>query len=340
MKIAFLVNGIARKKSTIIAEAEQVFGANWQYGVYESKYAGHLQRMAGEAVSKGYTHIITVGGDGTLNEVCNGIIQSFAYNNRSQEQDISLRYDWQGLSAIRLGLYPAGTGNDFARTIKAKPDMHYIRRLITDNSCQTLDVCYATFAPDNRPENQQINALRGSRFCINITDVGMGGEISYNLSNHGKKKWINPKLIYQYEVFRTFLTYKKQEVKVYNERYQWSGLMTAIVMANGNYFGGGIGIAPQAVCNNNTQFGLTILGNISLSDYLLNMPTLMRSKKVKHPEIDYLNIDEITVESLSQPLPIDMDGDFIGYTPIYFRKLPQKLTFLTERHLEEKNNAK
>ncbi len=326
MKIAFLVNGIARKKSSIIAEAEQAFGNDYSYGIYESKYAGHLRRMAGEAVAKGYTHLITVGGDGTLNEVCNGAIQAFAYQNRSHEKDINLRYDWQGLSNLQFGLYPAGTGNDFARTIKAQSSMRYIRRLLEQKSTHIIDIGYAHFAPATAtPEANE-------RFCVNITDVGMGGLISYKLSQYGKNSLISPKLIYQYEVVRTLFSYKKQEVKIYNDNYQWSGLMTGIVMANGNYFGGGIGIAPQANCGGNSrQFGLTILGNISLRDYMFNMPTLMRGKKVKHPEVDYLNIDEITVESLSEPLPIDMDGEFVGYTPIYFCKLPQKITFLTEQ---------
>lgn len=318
--IAILINGISNCRDAVMREAEAVFPPQVRYGLYESRYVGHLSRLATEAVKKGYTHIICVGGDGTLNEVVNGILTAFEYAHRQATDPIETRFDMAGLARIGIALYPAGTGNDFARTIGAKPSLAHILQRIEANSVQTFDVGYARFMlPDLSGESE--------RFCINIADVGMGGEVSYRLAKDSALRRISPKLLYQREVIRAFFNYEKQAVRCYNDQFEWSGLATAVVAANGKYFGGGIGIAPQADAMSG-ELGITIVGNVSLFTYARHLPTLMRCQKAIHPEISYHRLSDICVEAIDRPMPIDMDGEFIGYTPFSMQKLQKKLSFV------------
>lgn len=318
--IAILINGISRRLKEVMREVEQTFPSHVQYGLFESQYATHLSRLSYEAVKKGYTHFICVGGDGTLNEVINGMISAFEYANCNLNDSLETRYDWAGLSRLRLALYPAGTGNDFARSIKAKPNFKHILELIDKDSAQMVDVGYARFIkPDQSGE--------AARFCINIADVGMGGEVALRLSHSSILRRISPKLLYQREVIRAFFKYKKKAVRCYNDQFTWEGLATGIIAANGKYFGGGIGVAPQADLTSG-QLGITIVGNVSLWDYATRLPVLMRCLKAKHPEISYHNFERICVEGLNEPMPIDMDGEFVGYTPFNMKKLAQRLCIL------------
>lgn len=318
--IAILINGISKRREEVVREAESAMPPNIEYGLFESQYAGHLSRIASDVVKKGYTHLICVGGDGTLNEVVNGMVSAFEYAHRQIDEPTETRYDWAGLSRIRLALYPAGTGNDFARTIKAKPNLAQILQLIAQDAYQMTDIGYARFTrPDLSGE--------GERFCINIADVGMGGEVAYRLSKDSRLRRISPKLLYQREVIRAFFKYEKKPMRCYNDHFEWSGLAMAIVAANGKYFGGGIGIAPQSdpISGN---IGVTIVGDVSLWDYITRLPALMRCLKAKHPEISYHRFENICVEALAEQVPIDMDGEFVGYTPFSMQKLSQKLCFL------------
>jgi diacylglycerol kinase (ATP) len=321
--IAILINGISRRLKDVMNEVEKVFPEHLQYGLFESQYAGHLRGLATEVVKKGYTHFICVGGDGTLNEVVNGLVSAFEYANCSADDPLETRYDWAGLTRLRVALYPAGTGNDFARTIKAKPDLKQILQLIEADSYCLTDIGYARFM------NPELSG-ETARFCINIADVGMGGDVALHLSKDSRLRQISPKLLYQREVIRAFFSYQKKPVRCYNEQFAWEGLATAIVAANGNYFGGGIGVAPQADCTSG-KLGITIVGNVSLWDYATRLPTLMRCKKAQHPEISYHNFEKICVESLAEQMPIDMDGEFVGYTPFMMQKLRQRLPILQHK---------
>jgi diacylglycerol kinase family enzyme len=101
------------------------------------------------------------------------------------------------------------------------------------------------------------------------------------------------------------------------------------VVANGQFFGSGLGVAPNAKMDDGV-FSLVTLGDINMWDYIKNLGKVKKSLPLEHKEIAYHQAQKVTIEPLnSNPMPIDMDGEFVGYCPIRLQCIPGAITFLS-----------
>jgi diacylglycerol kinase (ATP) len=312
-KIAFLINRLIKNYDTILKDIQNTF-AETDYQLYFSDFSGHLVDLAQKALKDGKNTIITVGGDGTHNEVINGVLAHFKIGNNSEIES----YDLENLKKIRLGLYPAGTGNDFSKSINIKPNALQLKNEIANGKSRLLDLGWTSFTDkQNKPTN---------RFFINITDVGMGGEVARKLEN--KIPLLSNKTQYAIRIVSTFLTYKKASIQAKSENYDWKGQVMNFIVANGKWFGNGLGVAPDAVLDDGF-FEIAILGDIGLLDYLKHLDTVKKGEKVIHPEVNYNRFKEITITSGDgSSVPIDMDGEFVGYAPLTLKNIPQTINFI------------
>lgn len=303
--IAFIFHGRIKNSDKVFAELQTTFGAAHQLKSYITESAGHSVALAEQAVREGNTHVICVGGDGSLNEVANGLMKVKA----NLGSDI-----W---SKLRMGVLPMGTGNDFVKTVKAPPDAEGLKRLIEADTYQTIDLGLVEY--HNRKGEKQ------SRYFINITDVGMGGVVAERLSNYSK--WMGAYLTYQRAILTTLLTYKHQPVKAVADSFTYEGSIMNFIVANGKYFGSGLGIAPDAEVTDGA-FSIVVLGEISLIDYIKNLGNVQKCEKIIHPELQYKSAKEVLIDSPAGPLAIDMDGEFIGYSPMKVTVAPASVKFL------------
>lgn len=312
-KIAFLINRLIKNYDAILKDIQNTF-AETDYQLYFSDFSGHLVDLAQKALKDGKNTIITVGGDGTHNEVINGVLAHFKIGNNSEIES----YDLENLKKIRLGLYPAGTGNDFSKSINIKPNALQLKNEIANGKSRLLDLGWTSFTDkQNKPTN---------RFFINITDVGMGGEVARKLEN--KIPLLSNKTQYAIRIVSTFLTYKKALIQAKSENYDWKGQVMNFIVANGKWFGNGLGVAPDAVLDDGF-FEIAILGDIGLLDYLKHLDTVKKGEKVIHPEVSYNRIKEIFITSGDgSSVPIDMDGEFVGYAPLTLKNIPQTINFI------------
>lgn len=312
-KIAFLINRLIKNYDAILKDIQNTF-AETDYQLYFSDFSGHLVDLAQKALKDGKNTIITVGGDGTHNEVINGVLAHFKIGNNSEIES----YDLENLKKIRLGLYPAGTGNDFSKSINIKPNALQLKNEIANGNSRLLDLGWTSFTDkQNKPTN---------RFFINITDVGMGGEVARKLEN--KIPLLSNKTQYAIRIVSTFLTYKKASIQAKSENYDWKGQVMNFIVANGKWFGNGLGVAPDAVLDDGF-FEIAILGDIGLLDYLKHLDTVKKGEKVIHPEVNYNRFKEITITSGDgSSVPIDMDGEFVGYAPLTLKNIPQTINFI------------
>ena len=312
-KIAFLINRLIKNYDAILKDIQNTF-AETDYQLYFSDFSGHLVDLAQKALKDGKNTIITVGGDGTHNEVINGVLAHFKMGNNSEIES----YDLENLKKIRLGLYPAGTGNDFSKSINIKPNALQLKNEIANGKSRLLDLGWTSFTDkQNKPTN---------RFFINITDVGMGGEVARKLEN--KIPLLSNKTQYAIRIVSTFLTYKKALIQAKSENYDWKGQVMNFIVANGKWFGNGLGVAPDAVLDDGF-FEIAILGDIGLLDYLKHLDTVKKGEKVIHPEVNYNRFKEITITSGDgSSVPIDMDGEFVGYAPLTLKNIPQTINFI------------
>ena len=248
-KIAFFINPKIRNFRSIEIELQHHF-IDLDYQFFISEYHGHLLTLPQKAISEGFNYLIAVGGDGTLNEMINGVINSFKTENS---------YDWQKISEIKIGVYPAGSGNDFARNIEDS-SLKKLKQNIINHQSEMVDVGFARFFNEKEESAE--------RFFINITDVGIGGEVV--ITKEKMPRYFSPKFNYMASIIYVMATFKKNKVRITTDKTLYQGKILNFVIANGKYFGNAIGIAPQAVIDDG-QFSITNIGNVSLLDYFLNI---------------------------------------------------------------------
>ena len=314
-KVAFLVNKTIKRYSSVVYEIKQTFSDCVDMRILSSEYGGHIEQHAADAVKDGCKYIITVGGDGTINEALNGILSCFKKGGGNGPTD----YDWDKVAEIRFGLLPRGTGNDFARFFKMKPGILELKRKILDNRVRKIDCGWTKYTGVDKKATE--------RFFMNITDVGMGG---YTAQELAKKRiaWLGPNLNYMKAIVSSFVTYERTRVRWTSESDSWEGNAMSVVVANGGYFGSGLGVAPEAKIDDGL-FSLVTLGNIKMLDYIKNLKRIRESKKILHDHVRYDDVKKVTLESADgQPLPIDMDGDFVGYCPMTLECIKEVVSFL------------
>ncbi len=295
-KIVFVFHG-KFKGSKQITRIEQVFGNAYQLEFMFTEFAGHATALAKQAVLGGAQIVIAAGGDGTNNEVANGLMQA-------------------GNPNVKMGLLPNGTGNDFAKTVKVTDSIEVLKALIESNAVKQIDLGRLNY------KNEQ----GGDANCyfINIADVGLGGFIAKKIAGSGKR--LGAFLTFQKAIVTTFLTYKHMRVKATADGFTYEGRVLSYIIANGKYFGAGLGIAPGADPTDG-QFEIVLGAEISLWDYLTNLGKVRNCQKIIHPQMTYHNAKQVSIEA-PEPLPIDMDGEFIGYTPLKVSIVSGALNFI------------
>jgi diacylglycerol kinase (ATP) len=272
------------------------------YKVYDklTDRIGHATELALEAVNENADFIISAGGDGTLNEVINGLMQA----------DPELR------EKVILGLFPQGTGNDFARTAEIPDTVDKLAESILNEKYAKIDIGKAEFTT--------ANGEKQTRYFDNIVEIGVGAK-TVEIVNLSKKR-LGGTLTFFLGVLKAFVGYKRQSVRIKATDFQWAGKIVAVCAANGCYFGSGLGIAPGAKLDDG-KLSLVIVGNIRIIHFLRYLPSLRKLKYIKHPEIHYLEIDSCEIIT-EKNYPVEMDGENIGFSPFTAQIVPSALKFL------------
>lgn len=299
IKIAFIIHGKARKKKSLINEIKLIFDETlFQVQICETQFEQHAVLLAESAVSEGFTHIIACGGDGTLNEVLNGLLKTKIPN-------------------VKLGLLPKGSGNDFIKTACSPHSLSGLKESILRKNFKKIDIGFAEFISKDGSET--------SRYFINIADVGIGGVIAQQLDE--AIKIFGSIITYQYFIIKNFLKYKSQQLKVTGDNFEYSGNIMNFCAANAKYFGSGLGVAPDADISDGL-LNVIAIGEVSLLDYLKNFPDLKKCKSLTHSAIKYYTSKSLVFESTNSEIPIDMDGEFVGYLPMKITIKPQVIDFI------------
>ncbi|MBN4061911.1 MAG: hypothetical protein COA57_00420 [Flavobacteriales bacterium] len=301
MKAAFIVKGTINRKEKFLRDVDLLKQKAFfdTIEIFETQRKLHAIELAKDATEKGFSHVIAIGGDGTNNEVLNGIMQA----------------NTEALPV--MGCLPYGSANDFVLSAGLNDDIHQFIQLIEQNKSKRIDIGKVDF--------QGKEGLPVTRYYMNISDIGLGG---YTVEKMGKTKPVfGTAFTFFRVILESFLTYKKTPLRCFNDSFNWEGKSLMLVVANGNFFGNGLCVAPDAKLDDG-KLNLVILGDVSTFDYIKNLGNLKKCRKIQHPEVSYHKIESIEVDSGDHPCPIDMDGEFIGYGPATFSVVPKKVEFL------------
>ncbi|EAR01969.1 diacylglycerol/lipid kinase family protein [Maribacter sp. HTCC2170] len=310
MNIVFVVNNKNNRLAKVLPKLEQYFEkanmGNVQFiSTLREKHAIELARQATE---NSCDYLIAVGGDGTLHEVINGVLQA---NLPANAYPV-------------LGLLPYGSANDFARTAGITNSIEELIRLIQSNTTQKINLGKIVLQQNHE-----------TRYFINIAGVGLGAEVAQNLAQ--SKSGFGPSFNYYKHIIKGFWAYTKKEVSCTSSTWRWKGKLLQMAVANGRYFGNAICIAPDAKLSDG-QFQVAIFGDLSIWDYLKNLGNLKKGVKIKLPEVSYHTAKEVLLES-NEACGIEADGEYVGLAPATISVVPKAIRFLMPSSIQTDDNS-
>ena len=249
-----------------------------------SEFPGHLADVA----SRGDVLWVVVGGDGTVNEVVNGIAGTDA----------------------EIALLPCGTGQDFGRTHGVPDDFDAAVRVALDGETRAIDLGRVECAGG------------GSRFFANVGSAGMSGAVARRAN--AMTKVFGGRATFFYALTREFLAWRNTRVVVeLDDGVRRAGPMHDVIVANGNWHGGGMKLAPDAR-QDDGAFDVVTIGDVSKLDFVTTAPKLYSGRYLSHPKVELLRSSSVRIGA-DEPLPLEVDGEPIGTTPARFEVVPAAL---------------
>jgi YegS/Rv2252/BmrU family lipid kinase len=235
-----------------------------------------------------------MGGDGTLNEVANGIMLQKRYASHE----------------VKVGVVPIGTGNDWIKTADIPTNTNDAINIICAGNTSLQDIGRATY---------QINNSKHVRYFVNTAGSGLDSIVINKVSQkktRSKNKGTN-KLVYILTLLAEFTKYKPIEVTLETDNdTTLKGNMLNFAIGIGKYNGGGMLPFPNANPGNNL-FEVLFISNMPKIRMLFALPKLFSGTLDKVKEVKYIRSKKIKLSSTT-PIFAETDGEVIGYTPILF----------------------
>lgn len=246
-----------------------------------------------KSLPAGFSHIIAVGGDGTINEVVNGILSTS--------------------HSVIFGVIPCGTGNDFIKMIGMDKNPATAVKQILANNIMAVDVGV-------------VKTDSTSRYFINGMGTGFDA-VAAEKANRHKGMGI---LAYLYAVVTTLFTYKEPVV---NLSINGSIITIPIFLANfGNGYsaGGMFQLSPGALLDDGL-FHITFISGVKKSRVFKVLPMVIKGKHTDEPEVQIFTSDRAEIHSVSG-LCIHTDGEIIDTNArhINIELLPKRLMVLRD----------
>jgi diacylglycerol kinase (ATP) len=265
---------------------------------YEYQYTegvGHAIELAREAAGNGCQFVVAVGGDGTVNEVANGILQS------------------RELNGATIGIISTGTGGDFIRSVGLERNYLKACSCLAGTNRRLIDVGYVEFSRDGQ---------RHKRYFINSAGVGFDAAVS-ETSNH-MPKILGGTIPYLMGLVKSLFSYRNKPVKMMMDEREESARVLSVVVANGRYFGGGMRVAPLADIADGL-LDIVSVGDISKLELLRVFPTIYKGTHINHPLVKMQRATRVRVES-EEKILVHADGEYLGEGPVSFGLIPSALS--------------
>jgi len=303
-KVMFVVNPVSgggRTRQKWQQVERRLKHQGFSFDVNFTEHQLHACQITSLALQKGYDHIIAVGGDGTINEVLNG------FYNPSVE----------GRHEAALSVLPMGTGSDFSRVLQLSNRFEYIEKLLQNGHELDCDVVCASYtAGDGKP---------ASRYFINVADVGIGSDTVARVNRNSKA--LGGFLSFLIACLASIYFFKNPVLTVeVDGQVIFSGKSSMVAINNGQYFGGGMMIAPRAQIADGL-LDVTILKDLRKSEFLKALPSVYKGRHLNHPKIYLTRGREVKICS-QERLYLELDGESPGRGDVSFKLLPADLKLL------------
>ena len=253
--------------------------------------SGQATEFAHQAAEDGYELVVAAGGDGTLNEVINGIAAH--------------------VERVRVGLIPLGTGNDFARTLGLPDSIEDCIDVLRGGHVRPVDLVRVTNG--------------GMRYMLNVSAGGFSGAVGEKLTPEIKKSWgplaylrCAAEAFPELRAYRTSIALDAAapfELNLYNA-----------IVANGQFVAGGTQVAPEAKIDDG-QLDLVLVPERPLSEMVVMAAQMLVGTHLTSEAIIFRRAAKIVIES-APGMWFNVDGELIGNDPVTFEVLPRVLQFV------------
>ena len=257
-----------------------------------SEEPAHLRELARQAAGGGASLLVAVGGDGTVNEVVNGLAEA---------------------DGTELAVLPRGTGVDFVRTFGIPTKLEDAVRVALEGRTREIDL--------GRVGYRSWQGRLEEAFFANIASVGMTGAIAQRV-NQSKAGW-GIRVSYLWATLAVFARWQNTEVRVSVDDEIRGGRMHDVIVANCRFFGAGMMICPEASPEDGL-FDVLLIGDVTKGDLVKTLPKIYRGTHLPHPRAELLRGTVVSVDA-DDALPVELDGEQPGTTPVRFDVVPKAL---------------
>lgn len=257
------------------------------------------------AVRESRPVVVSVGGDGTLNEIVNGFFRNGAPIP----------------TTTKLAMVPLGTGGDFRRTLRIPLDPHQAVDVLKTGMVRRLDAGCVTY--------QTAEGATAIRHFINIADAGLAGDVVHRMGN-GTKRFGSAG--YTLAGLRGLIGYKNKPMTVVVDGMTYElPKAQQVVVANCQFYGGGMKMAPAASPTDGV-FDVVLVKNAGKFETIRGMNDIRSGKHLDgaNPHIELMYGKRIAVTSPAK-VRIDIDGEDPGFLPAVFEIQPGAIEFITPR---------
>jgi YegS/Rv2252/BmrU family lipid kinase len=296
-----------------LVEIERILtDAGLSYRIVRTTHPGHATEAARDALDRGERYLVAAGGDGTVHEVLNGMIDG--------DQPVAA-------DAV-LGVVAAGSGCDFVRSFGLPGDAVEAARHLAGDGVRLIDVAKVTFRPGPGPgRGSGAGADSGpgsgpaevTRYFANIAEAGLGGAVvdrTLRLPGFlgGAKYFCG--------FWLTLPGFRPGTVRLDADGQEFAGRAFNVVVANCRFYGGGMQISPKSDPCDGALEVLVMTG--PKSDAFTTLPKVYRGTHLPHRHIAELRASRVRIEA-DPPLPIEADGEILGTTPATFEVIPRAI---------------
>lgn len=263
---------------------------------------GHAIELARQAVEEGYRNILAVGGDGTNNETINGIMLQKAVPP----------------SEVNYCLLPVGTGNDWVRTSGIPRHFPAWLDMFREGHTVLQDVGLATYEKDGQLH---------TRYFANVAGMSFDAFIARFMEEKSSRR--GGRFAYYLALIRCLSVFKLPRTRIEADGFSLEDYCYTINAGICKYSGGGMQLVPHAVPDDGL-LALTVAKKVSKLGVLLATPYFYNGKIDRHPKIETHSARNIRVSALAenQPIGLEADGEFLGYTPVTFSVVDKALRVL------------
>ncbi len=270
--------------------------------VFESVFTTHKEHaiaLTTKFIKKGYRKFIVVGGDGTLNELVNGIFFQKIVPTRE----------------FLIALIPVGTGNDWCRMFHVPFKYSEAIRLINEGN---------TFIQDIGKVSYQNSSSQKQRYFINVAGMGYDAEVAAK-TNRDKEKGRGGPLSYLKNLFSSLLFYKytDTEISIDGSAEKFKNKTFSLSIGICKYNGGGMMQLPYAIPDDGL-LDMTLIKKLGKFTVLKEVKNLYNGTFIKHPKVQTYRGKTIRIES-KPDIYLEVDGESLGHSPFSFEVIPQSL---------------